>query len=382
MTTLFLHPPFDAPDVLAAILPGGVPPMRPSTLPNHALAGDGGVRIAPVATPGAEIAGHLADLSDAERDRVDFAMAAIGATPVPVGNGVGDGVGDGLVGGTVAYVFPEAPEGGLAGGDGAADPRAAGEAHQRIVEAMSEAMDHFGRRPATDMPFLMQGIAIRALGRARGPETRIPCRLGSGLGAGDVTPERLRRPYAHYFGMEEHRLRHRRHDGAESPTMERAVFTSGDAVTVLPYDPRRDAVLLIEQFRAGPYARHDPRPWCLETVAGRSDRAEPPETTARREAEEEAGLTLGRLERITAYYPSPGIMSEYIVAFVGEADLSQAGGTHGLLEEDEDILSLVVSRAEAMAAVASGEINCAPLILSLLWLDANASRLRTAWAGS
>ncbi|MFT3972974.1 MAG: NUDIX domain-containing protein [Amaricoccus sp.] len=363
MATLFLHPPFDAPDVLAAILPDG-PPLatRAATLGDLALAGDGGVRAALVRRPGAEVAGHLAEPTAGQRARLDFAMAALGAAPEPV------------AGGAEAYVFADAP-------DGAAEPRPAGEARQRLIEALTEAMDHFGRRAAADMPFLMHGIAIRALGRARGPETRVPHTLGSGFGTGDVTRERLLRPYAHYFGMEEHRVRHRRHDGGQSAMLERAVFTSGDAVTVLPYDPRRDAVLLIEQFRAGPWARQDPRPWCLETVAGRSDRAEPPEATARREAEEEAGLVLGRLERITAYYPSPGIMSEYIVAFVGEADLSAAGGTHGLAEEDEDILSMVVSRADAGAAVASGEINCAPLILSLLWLDANAARLRAEWAG-
>lgn len=364
MTTLFLHPPFDAPDILAAILPDGAPALRPATLPGFALAGDGGVRIALAASPGAGTAGHVAEPTAEQRARLDFAMAAIGAAPVPVGGVVGGGV--------EAYVLTEPSAEGTV-------PE--GEARQRLIEALSEAMDQFGRRPAADMPFLMHGISIRALGRARGPETRIPCELGSGLGAEDVTEERLRRPYAHYFGIEEHRVRHRRHDGGQSPILERAVFTSGDAVTVLPYDPRLDAVLLIEQFRAGPYARHDPRPWCLETVAGRCDRAEAPETTARREAEEEAGLTLGRLERMAAYYPSPGIMSEYITAFVGEADLSAAGGTHGLPEEDEDILSLVVTRADALAAVASGEINCAPLILSLLWLDANAARLRADWAG-
>ena len=38
--------------------------------------------------------------------------------------------------------------------------------------------------------------------------------------------------------MEEHRLRHRRFDGAMSEPLDRAVFTSGDAVTVLPFDPR------------------------------------------------------------------------------------------------------------------------------------------------
>ena len=99
--------------------------------------------------------------------------------------------------------------------------------------------------------------------------------------------------------------------------LDRAVFTSGDAVTVLPFDPRAGTVLLIEQFRAGPYARRDPRPWCIEAVAGRCDRPEPPEATARREAREEAGLELGRLERIAGYYPSPGIAAEYITAFVG-----------------------------------------------------------------
>lgn len=361
MTTLFLHPPFDKPDVLAAILPEACLGSRPATLADHALASDDGVRIALVPRPGAAVAGLLVEPSADERARLDFAMAALGAVPMPV------------AGGAEAYVFADAPDG------AASEP--AGEARQRLIEAMGEAMDQFGRRTAADMPFLMHGISIRALGRARGPGTQIPNRLGSELGPGDVMPERMLRPYAHYFGMEEHRVRHRRHDGGVSPTLERAVFTSGDAVTVLPYDPRRDAVLLIEQFRAGPYARRDPRPWCLETVAGRCDRSEPPETTARREAEEEAGLTLGRLERITAFYPSPGIMSEYIVAFVGEADLDRPGGTHGLDEEDEDIRSLVVGRAEAMAAVASGEINCAPLILSLLWLDANAARLRAAWAG-
>ena len=253
------------------------------------------------------------------------------------------------------------------------------EARQWLIEALSEAMDHFGRRPVEDMPFLMHGITIRALGRARGPETRIPEALGSGLGRGDVEVVRSLRPYAHYFGMEEHRLRHRRFDGGLSDTLERAVFTSGDAVTVLPYDPRRGAVLLIEQFRAGPFARRDPRCWCLETVAGRCDRAEPPEETARREAAEEAGLTLGRLERITGFYPSPGIMSEYIVAFIGEADLGDAGGTHGLAEENEDIRSIVLPLGDALAAVRSGEINNAPLLISLLWLQANVDRLGEAW---
>jgi nudix-type nucleoside diphosphatase (YffH/AdpP family) len=209
----------------------------------------------------------------------------------------------------------------------------------------------------------------------------VPTALSAAPGTDGVELAERVHPYARFFAVEEHRLRHPRFDGGMSEPVERSVFASGDAVTVLPFDPRAGTVLLIEQFRAGPWARKDPRPWCLETVAGRSDRAEPPEATARREAVEEAGLTLGRLERIAAYYPSPGIASEYIVGFVGEADLGGAGGrTHGLAEEQEDIRTLVVPLERAMAAFASGEIRNAPLIISLLWLDRHAARLRLAWA--
>jgi len=150
-------------------------------------------------------------------------------------------------------------------------------------------------------------------------------------------------------------------------------------VTVLPFDARRDAVLLIEQFRAGPHARRDPRPWCLEAVAGRCDKLEPPEATARREAREEAGLEFGRVERIAAYYPTPGIAAEFITAFVGEADLGASGGVHGLDEEDEDIRAIVVPVAEALAAAEGGEINNAPLLLSLFWLARHHLRLAAAW---
>jgi nudix-type nucleoside diphosphatase (YffH/AdpP family) len=203
--------------------------------------------------------------------------------------------------------------------------------------------------------------------------------LGTPHAPGDVEPVGRDFAYAHYFGVEEHRLRHRRFDGTMSEVIGRGVFTSGDAVTVLPYDPRNDSVLMIEQFRAGPFARRDPRPWSLEPPAGRADRAEPPEETARREAREEAGLEIGRIERIASFYPSPGIISEYITAFVGEADLGRAGGIHGLAEEHEDIRALVVPRADALAACASGEIDTAPLLLSLYWLDRHAGRLRRAW---
>ena len=71
--------------------------------------------------------------------------------------------------------------------------------------------------------------------------------------------------------------------GGQSAPLLREVFVATDAALVLPYDPLRDRVLLVEQFRMGPYGRGDPRPFLLEPVAGRIDAGETPEEAARRE---------------------------------------------------------------------------------------------------
>ena len=47
------------------------------------------------------------------------------------------------------------------------------------------------------------------------------------------------------------RLRHRQFAGGMGPQISRELFVRHDAVCVLPYDPQRDAVVLIEQFRVG-----------------------------------------------------------------------------------------------------------------------------------
>ncbi len=115
-----------------------------------------------------------------------------------------------------------------------------------------------------------------------------PATLRRQASADDVVVAELRHPYTWFFGVEEADLRFRRFDGSLSPQVTRAAFISGDAVTVLPYDPVRDCVMLVEQFRFGPYARGDTNPWSLEPIAGRIDAGESPQTAARREAQEEA----------------------------------------------------------------------------------------------
>jgi len=193
----------------------------------------------------------------------------------------------------------------------------------------------------------------------------------------DVEVLRERHPYTEYFALADHDLRFRRFDGTMSAPVRRAGFIGGDAATVLPYDPHIDAVLVIEQFRAGPYMRGDPRPWTLEPIAGRIDPGESIEATLRREAWEEAGLEIARVHHVADYYPSPGAVSEFVYSYVAEADLAGRGGEIGGVDhEDEDIHSHVLPFETLMNLVSSGEVGTAPLVLSAFWLAANRDRLR------
>ena len=250
------------------------------------------------------------------------------------------------------------------------------------IAAAEELMGHFGIVPVEDMDTIWPGIMIRARMRARArAEVPRTGNLRRARSADEVEQISLERPYTKYFALEDHVLRHRRFDGSWSAPMERTVLTSGDAVTVLPYDAHRDHVLLIEQFRAPIMARGDACPWGIEIVAGRLDKENDPEACARREALEEAGLTLGRMEQVAAYYPAPGFAAENITAYVGEADLPLGEGVFGCAEENEDIRAFTVSLDEALAAAASGEINNGPALICLYWLQANRHRLAQEWAG-
>src|SRR5690606_28411249 len=122
-------------------------------------------------------------------------------------------------------------------------------------------------------------------------------------GPDDVEIIQRDRCFSGFYNLDRFRLRHRLFRGGMGAEIERELFVRHDAVCVLPYDPQRDEVVLVEQFRMGAMARGD-SPWLVETVAGLIDKDEQPEEVARREAVEEAGLEIGELWPVTAYYPS------------------------------------------------------------------------------
>ena len=181
-----------------------------------------------------------------------------------------------------------------------------------------------------------------------------------------------------FFSIVRYRFRHRRFNGEMSNEVGREVFERGHAAVLLPYDPLRDEVVLIEQIRIPAFDVSE-TPWLLEMVAGIIEPNESAEDVVRREAVEEAGLTVGRVKPVLNYLASPGGTSERLSILVGEVDASLAKGCHGLEEENEDILVHVVSREQAYRWVEEGIIDNAASVIALQWLALHHEKLREEW---
>lgn len=112
----------------------------------------------------------------------------------------------------------------------------------------------------------------------------------------DVEIISKRKLFNGFFQMIEYRFRHRLFEGGWSEEITREVFERGHAGVILPYDPKADKVVLIEQIRL-PAIETSQTPWLLEAVAGMIETDETAEQVVRREADEEAGLVIGRTDR-------------------------------------------------------------------------------------
>ena len=197
-----------------------------------------------------------------------------------------------------------------------------------------------------------------------------------------ISPKKKRVAYKGFFSVEEHELSYQKFNKTQSDVVIRSALISSEAVIVLPYDPINDRVLLIEQFRTGPYVKGDENPWLLEPIAGLVDDGETPELAGLREAQEEAHLKIENLELVARSYPSPGISTEFFHQYIGIASLPENTNlVTGLKSEAEDIQSHIFSYEEFSKMINEGDINVGPAILLGLWLSKNRKNLMKKYSG-
>lgn len=243
--------------------------------------------------------------------------------------------------------------------------------------AAAEYMAGFGRRGAGDAARLWPRFRGRAWSRILAARAEAPAAVRDAPRRDAVTEHRRLRRHGGFFALDEVTLEHPSFAGG-AVEVSREVFVGTDAALVLPYDPQTDRVALVEQFRIGPYARGDARPWALEPVAGLIDPGEDPADCARREAVEETGLALDRLVPVPGGYPSPGATTEFFHLFVGLCALrpEDADRPHtGMADEGEDIRTHILPLDEALRLTATGAARVLPLSLLLYWTALNRERL-------
>ncbi|MCF6443420.1 NUDIX domain-containing protein [Nereida sp. MMG025] len=245
--------------------------------------------------------------------------------------------------------------------------------------AAREVMAYYGQLTAEEVAARFEMIRVRASATVRAKAAQsLP--TGSAFRSDDVTLHASRYPYSNFFALREVDLAFETYGGGRSQVVTRAGFVGTDAAIVLPYDPMRDRVMLVEQFRIGPFLRGSDAPWSIEPIAGRVDAFETPQQAALREAHEEAGLSITRLEPVAEAYPSPGCSTEFFYCYVGLCDLPDGiTGIGGEASEAEDIRSLLMPAEELIAHADAMRLTNVPLMTCALWLARHRARLQATY---
>lgn len=146
--------------------------------------------------------------------------------------------------------------------------------------------------------------------------------------------------------------------------LRREVYDHGNAAAILLFDPGRQTVLLVRQFRY-PATLNGDDAMMLECCAGLLD-GDTPEACAQREAIEESGHAPRSLDPVCDVYASPGSLTEKVSLFIGEYDATTVQGTGGgLVEEGEDIEIVEMPLQDALAMCGDGRIMDAKTVILL-----------------
>ena len=249
-----------------------------------------------------------------------------------------------------------------------------------MIDAATELFATVPRPTAAALRWQWPMMLKRAWARQRAARQTLPATLRHRAAPGDTHVADRAAPLGRFFRLQGFGVTHRRFDGDTQGPFPREVFVGIDAVLVLPYDPVRERIVLVEQVRMGALERGDPNPWVLEPVAGMIDAFETPEEAALRETREEAGLDV-TLRHVASYYPSPGNATDYFDTYIGLCDLPDLDRyAGGLAAEQEDLRLHVLTLDHALALVESGEIAAGPGVGLIWWLALHRDALRLEFA--
>lgn len=140
------------------------------------------------------------------------------------------------------------------------------------------------------------------------------------------------------------------------------------SVVLIPVTASGD-IVLVRQYR------HAIGRSAWELPAGSLKEAEDPSSAALRECQEETGLVPTSIERLGAFFPTPGYCDEEMNFFRASGLRAPAPGDPAAQQDDdEDIESRSFSPDEIRRMIASGEIIDLKTVAGIMLLDAFTER--------
>ena len=173
-----------------------------------------------------------------------------------------------------------------------------------------------------------------------------------------------------FFKMNEVTLKYKKYNGSWSNEIKRELFGGAQVSAVLPYDPKKNEIVLIQQFRPGTISKNYNN-YLYEIVAGIIDDGESPETAAKRECLEETGCKVKKLTPIQGYFPAPGSSESFYNLYLAEIETFKGERIMGLENENEDIFVKSYKISDVKEKLEAGKIINGLTLIALQWFFLN-----------
>ena len=176
--------------------------------------------------------------------------------------------------------------------------------------------------------------------------------------------------YDGFFKMHEVTLKYQKYDGSWTNNIKRELFGGAQVSAVLPYDPIKKEIVLIQQFRPGTISKNFDH-YLNEIVAGIIDKDEDPESAAVRECLEETGCKVKKLIPIQGYFPAPGSSESFYYLYLGEVETFKGSRIMGMENENEDIFVKSYKIEDVREKMKNGKFLNGLTLIALQWFFLN-----------